>query len=103
MIRPAKKGEISQPGKPPRMHNGSKFFKLSVRWGYSRAGRYSVAGPTQVTKRGVPKALHKGGRSYAIRNGKKVPQKVQARPFMDKAFKLTVKKFPGWFRGSVVR
>ena len=104
MIRPAKKGgESSTPGKPPRMHNGSKLFKLSIHYGYSRMGKYSVAGPAQITNRNVPGALHKGGRSVTIRKGKRVSQKVAARPFMDKALAITIKSFPGGFRGSVTR
>ena len=145
MIRPAKKGESSKPGKPPRMHNGSKAFKLSINWGYSNSGGYSVAGPAQITNRNVPGALHKGGRSVAVRSfpkkknraesdlrkkkrkqrrrnskgqfvadrrfkqgpapamGGRVVQKVKKRPFMDKALKITLKNFPGMFRGSVVR
>ena len=102
MIRPAKAGDKnSDPGKPPRMHNGSKLFKLSINWGYSNAGGYSVAGPAQVTNRNVPAALHKGGRSVAIRKGRRVSQKVKARPFMNKALAITLKSFPGGFRGSV--
>lgn len=101
MIRPAKDGEISVPGKPPRMHNGSKLFKLSINYGYSRTGGYSVAGPIQITNRSVPKALHSGGRSVAIRKGKRRRQKVEGRPFMNKALALTIKFFPGGFRGSV--
>jgi len=145
MIRPAKKGEVSKPGKPPRMHRGSKAFKLSINWGYSNSGRYSVAGPAQITNRNVPGALHKGGRSVAVKSfskkrnkeeselrkkkrkerrrdkrgrfvadrkfkkgpapamGGRVVQKVKKRPFMDKALKLTLKNFPGQFRGSVVK
>ena len=106
MLRPARAGEDVSQSDVPRLHSGN-YFKMSVHWGYDTLGKFSVAGPIQITRRNVPRALERGGTSVWVRNhhGRRMRgrQRVRAKPFMLRAQQLTLRHFPGQFRGSFRR
>jgi len=101
-IRKSRKS--SEPGKPPRSHQGD--LKRFLFFSYDPAAESVVVGPVRLTKIGAaPQVLEHGG-STTIRTGRrgrrgKRAVTMAARPFMGPALEKNKSKIPEAFLNSV--
>lgn len=93
-----KRKKISAPGKPPSSHTGQ--YKKSILFGYDRARRSVVIGPSaSFGGSEVPELLEFGG--TAKRRGERV--RYLARPTMGPALEAESPNFPKLFKDSIKR
>lgn len=92
-IRKSRKGEISQPGRPPKSHTG--LLKRFIFFSADPHRRSVVIGPTALPNREAiaPSALEVGGMSEVTEPGKGAGSRrrrrafIRARPYMEPAFR----------------
>lgn len=94
----------SQPGQPPKMHTRTGRNLRLILFAWEPTRQSVVIGPVLFKSRDgvrIPEVLEKGGRSYAVKRGKKYRTRVAARPYMSPALAANAPKFPDLFRNSV--
>ena len=92
-IRKSRKGEVSQPGAPPKSHTG--LLKRHIYFSADPQRRSVVIGPTALGNREAiaPAALEAGGMSEVTEPGKGAGVRrrrrawIRPRPFMEPAFR----------------
>jgi len=104
-----KRKGASQPGQPPRSHEGS--LRRLILFGFDRASDSVVVGPVRLNKPGeAPSTLEFGGRATVARrrtrkDGKRVTQskrvRIAARPYMGPALRKELPNIPKAWANSV--
>jgi hypothetical protein len=97
-IRKSRKGEISQPGRPPKSHTG--LLKKFIFFSADTSRRSVVIGPTALPAREAiaPPALEVGGTSEVTEPGSGAGVRrrrrvwIRPRPFMEPAFREELPK-----------
>lgn len=96
-----KRKRSSRAGEPPSSHTG--ILKRFIFFVYDRQKRSVIIGPARLAGKigSSPEALEYGGKSQAVRLGKRRSIFIDERPYMHPAFEAEKPKLPSMWRDSI--